>query len=115
MGHPLLNVHSGDYAKWDESGNVIILGRKDNQVKLRGLRIELSEIEGLIEKQPDIKKAVIVIRKLSGQDNLCTYFTADSQIDVPAARLQRLSMSKESAQLMTSSSLAGLHLLLPAL
>ncbi len=32
---------SGDYAKWDESGNVIILGRKDNQVKLRGLRIEL--------------------------------------------------------------------------
>ena len=78
VGHPLLNVHSGDYAKWDESGNVIILGRKDNQVKLRGLRIEFSEIEGLIEKQPDVKKAVIVIRKLSGQDNLCAYFTADS-------------------------------------
>ena len=77
---------SGNYAKWDEAGNVIILGRKDNQVKLRGLRIELSEIEGLIEKQPGIKKAVVVIRKLSGQDNLCAYFTADSQVDVPALR-----------------------------
>ena len=77
---------SGDYAKWDEAGNVIILGRKDNQVKLRGLRIELSEIEGLIEKQPDIKKAVVIIRKLSGQDNLCAYFTADKQINIAALR-----------------------------
>ena len=77
---------SGDYAKWDEFGNVIILGRKDNQVKLRGLRIELSEIEGLIEKQPGIKKAVVVIKKLSGQDNLCAYFTADTQINIPAMR-----------------------------
>lgn len=77
---------SGDYAKWDADGNVEILGRLDNQIKLRGLRIELGEIEGLIEKQPDIKKAVVVIRKLSGQDNLCAYFTADSEIDV--AQLQ---------------------------
>ena len=73
---------SGDYAKWDADGNVEILGRLDNQIKLRGLRIELGEIEGLIEKQSGIKKAVVVIRKLSGQDNLCAYFTADRQIDI---------------------------------
>lgn len=74
---------SGDYARWDAAGNVQILGRLDNQVKLRGLRIELGEIEGLIEKQPGIKKAVVTIRKLSGQENLCAYFTADRQIDIP--------------------------------
>lgn len=73
---------SGDYARWDAAGNVEILGRRDNQVKLRGLRIELGEIEGLMEKQPGIKKAVVVIRKLSGEDNLCAYFTADRQIDI---------------------------------
>lgn len=73
---------TGDYARWDAEGNVEILGRLDNQVKLRGLRIELGEIEGLIEKQPGMKKAVVTIRKLSGQENLCAYFTADRQIDV---------------------------------
>ncbi|MBQ9414749.1 MAG: amino acid adenylation domain-containing protein, partial [Clostridia bacterium] len=66
---------SGDYAKFDRDYNVIILGRLDNQVKLRGLRIELGEIEGLIAAQPGIKKVAVVIRKLSGQDNLCAYFT----------------------------------------
>lgn len=77
---------SGDYAKWNNDGNVVILGRLDNQIKLRGLRIELGEIEGLIEKQPGIKKAVVVIRKLSGQDNLCAYFTADKQVDIKKLR-----------------------------
>ncbi len=77
---------SGDYSKWDKDGNVIILGRLDNQVKLRGLRIELGEIEGLIEAQPHIKKATVIIRKINGQDNLCAYFTADTEIDVEALR-----------------------------
>lgn len=71
---------SGDYAKWDNDGNIIILGRKDSQVKLRGLRIELSEIEGLIDKQPHIKKAVVLIKKLNGVENLCAYYTADCEI-----------------------------------
>lgn len=77
---------SGDYAKWDFEGNVRILGRKDNQVKLRGLRIELGEIEGLIAEQEGIGKAVVVIRKLNGQDNLCAYFTADHEIDISGLR-----------------------------
>ncbi len=77
---------SGDYAKWDNNGNVHILGRLDNQVKLRGLRIELGEIEGLIASQPHIKKVAVIIRKLSGQDNLCAYFTADAEIDIDSLR-----------------------------
>ncbi|MCR4908713.1 MAG: amino acid adenylation domain-containing protein [Lachnospiraceae bacterium] len=74
--------HTGDYAKWDRDGNVMILGRKDSQVKLRGLRIELGEIEGLIAAQSDISKAVVIIKKLNGQDNLCAYFTASRKIDI---------------------------------
>ncbi|MBR1524314.1 MAG: amino acid adenylation domain-containing protein [Lachnospiraceae bacterium] len=77
---------SGDYARWDEDGNVMILGRIDGQVKLRGLRIEPSEIEGLMEKQPGIKRSVVVVRKLNGQDNLCAYFTAEKEIDTHTLR-----------------------------
>ncbi|MBR2274722.1 MAG: amino acid adenylation domain-containing protein, partial [Lachnospiraceae bacterium] len=77
---------SGDYAKWDRDGNVLILGRMDGQVKLRGLRIELSEIEGLIEEQDGIVRAVAAVRKLNGQDNLCAWFTAERKIDVQDLR-----------------------------
>ncbi|MBR1442281.1 MAG: amino acid adenylation domain-containing protein [Firmicutes bacterium] len=73
---------SGDYAKWDSDGNVYILGRIDSQVKLRGLRIEPSEIEELMEKQPHINRAVVTVRKLNGQDNLCAYFTSDTETDI---------------------------------
>ncbi|MGX8703550.1 MAG: AMP-binding protein, partial [bacterium] len=79
---------SGDYAKWDGEGNVMILGRLDNQVKLRGLRIELGEISGLIEAQPHIGKTAVVIRKIGGQDNLCAYFTADIEIDIDELRAE---------------------------
>ncbi|MBQ4225915.1 MAG: amino acid adenylation domain-containing protein, partial [Oscillospiraceae bacterium] len=77
---------SGDYARRDSDGNVMILGRIDGQVKLRGLRIEPSEIEELMEKQPGIKRAVVVVRKLNGQDNLCAYFTAENETDIHALR-----------------------------
>ncbi len=77
---------TGDYSKFDNEGNVFILGRLDDQVKLRGLRIELGEIQGLIMAQPHIKKAAVVIRKIGAQDNLCAYFTADAEIDVTALR-----------------------------
>ena len=79
---------SGDYSKWDPNGNVMILGRLDNQVKLRGLRIELDEIIGLIEAQPHIKKAAVVIRRINEQENLCAYFTADVPVDIDGLRAE---------------------------
>ena len=77
---------TGDYARWDEEGNVIILGRKDNQVKLRGLRIELGEIETLITQQPSVKQALVLIKKLNGQDTLCAYYTATEKLDATKLR-----------------------------
>ncbi len=74
--------HSGDYARWLPDGNVMVLGRKDNQVKLRGLRIELGEVESTMVKVEGIKSAVVLIKKLQGKDHLCAYFTADRAIDI---------------------------------
>lgn len=77
---------SGDYAKWTENGDVIILGRKDNQVKLRGLRIELGEIEKCLINIPEIRSAVAVIRKLGNEDGICAYYTADRKMDVESLK-----------------------------
>ena len=62
---------SGDYAKWLPDGDVVILGRTDHQIKLRGLRIEIGEIENVMLKVEGMKKVVILIRKLNGKEHLC--------------------------------------------
>ena len=73
---------SGDYAMWAPDGDVFILGRKDNQIKLRGLRIELGEIENVILQVEGIKQVVVTIRQIGGMEHLCAYFTADREIDI---------------------------------
>ena len=72
---------SGDYAIELPNGEIDIKGRIDNQIKLRGLRIEIGEIEANIGKYPNIKQAVVVIKEINNNDHLCAYFTADEVID----------------------------------
>lgn len=47
----------------------------DNQIKLRGLRIEIGEIEVGLSKFPGIKSVAVVVKKIKGNDHLCAYFT----------------------------------------
>ena len=50
---------SGDIGRWTFDGKIQCLGRIDNQIKLRGLRIELSEIEDEIAKMPGVSSCVV--------------------------------------------------------
>lgn len=52
---------TGDLARYLPSGEIECLGRSDFQVKLRGHRIELGEVESAILSSPDIKEAVVVL------------------------------------------------------
>ena len=66
---------SGDFVKVTEDGDYYVFGRMDNQIKLRGLRIEIGEIEVGLSKYPGIKSVAVVVRKIKGNDHLCAYFT----------------------------------------
>lgn len=79
---------SGDYARWTGNGDVVILGRKDNQVKLRGLRIELDEIEKCLTNIDGIRSAVVLIKKLGNEDGICAYYTADKQMDIESLKTE---------------------------
>lgn len=60
--HPDLNIrlyNTGDLGKYDEDGNVILLGRADNQVKINGKRIELEEIEKTIDSCSIVSKSIV--------------------------------------------------------
>ena len=73
---------SGDYAIELPNGNLVIKGRIDNQIKLRGLRIEIGEIEANISKFPHVKQVAVVIKEINNVEHLCAYFTADKNIDI---------------------------------
>lgn len=73
--------HTGDLVRWNSDCNLEYHGRLDNQVKLRGFRVELGEIESQICKYPGIRSAVAQIRELSGAARIVVWFTADVTVD----------------------------------
>ncbi len=74
--------HSGDLAAWTPDGKIRIFGRVDNQIKLRGFRIELDEIEKVMSEYIGIKTCAATVRKSGGTDYLVGYYTAQSQISL---------------------------------
>jgi len=53
---------TGDIGYYNNEGEIVFLGRRDNQVKIRGLRIEMGEIEYQLRNIPDIKDAAVIVR-----------------------------------------------------
>ena len=80
--------HTGDLCRWNTDGELEYIGRADDQVKLRGYRVELGEIESCASKFGGISLAVAVIRPVGGTDTLCLYYTADhgATVDVDELR-----------------------------
>jgi len=86
---PFRMYHTGDLCRWNVDGLLEYVGRKDDQVKLRGFRIEFGEVESRAAHFEEIKQAVAVVRKLAGSDTLCLYYTAnhpDTTIDANELR-----------------------------
>src|SRR6516162_7031472 len=65
---------TGDLARWRPDGNIDFLGRIDTQVKLRGFRIELSEIEEVARAHEDVRDAVAVVSKQPDQEPFLSLF-----------------------------------------
>lgn len=53
---------TGDVARWRPDGGLDLLGRADRQVKLRGHRLELAEIEAVLEEHPAVSAAAVVLQ-----------------------------------------------------
>lgn len=72
---------SGDIAYWNVNGKIVHCGRSDNQIKLRGLRVELDEIENVMNRYPEIKRSVVLVRGEGSDQFLCGYYVADNALD----------------------------------
>ena len=84
---------TGDFARWTNDGEIEVLGRSDNQIKLHGLRIELGEVENAIHMIEGISACVVIIQRLQNADHLCAYYVAEREIspeEIKAILKQRL-------------------------
>lgn len=69
---------AGDLVRWRADGQLDFLGRLDHQVKIRGCRVELGEIEAVLQRHPGVREAVVVARADDrGQLQLVGYVVAD--------------------------------------
>ncbi|MCP4150307.1 MAG: non-ribosomal peptide synthetase, partial [bacterium] len=72
---------TGDLARETGDGNIWLLGRQDKQVKIRGVRIEISGIETTLKLHPRIKEAVVLQKQYeNGEKYLCAYYVVNNPI-----------------------------------
>ena len=71
---------TGDVAAWTPEGEILLQGRKDDQVKLRGLRIELSEISARLCLHPQIHQAAVRLLTKEHQQAIAAYYVSDGEI-----------------------------------
>ena len=71
---------SGDLARWLPDGSIEFLGRKDFQIKIRGLRIEPGEIEFQLSNFPEINECVVTAKKIKGEQILLAYYTSENEL-----------------------------------
>ena len=80
---------TGDMARLNADGNIVFLGRQDQQVKLRGYRIELGEIEIKLGECEGVRQAVVIIREdTPGHRRLVAYIVKEGELQPPVAELR---------------------------
>src|SRR5437879_8317592 len=79
---------TGDLGRFDSEGNLEFLGRADGQIKLRGFRIELSEIESVMMQYEDVLAAACTVREdMQDMQQLVGYVIArNGKVDVNGLR-----------------------------
>lgn len=76
---------TGDLGRWLKSGDIEFLGRLDGQVKVKGNRVELGEIENVLLEIPSITSALVILDNENKSD-IVAYYTSKESLDTYSIR-----------------------------
>jgi acyl carrier protein len=77
---------TGDLVRSRPDGNIEFIGRTDRQVKLRGLRVELGEIEAALERHPGVRQGHVITRGNAGDGQSLVCYVVAAPGQTPSAR-----------------------------
>jgi amino acid adenylation domain-containing protein len=84
VAHPFSERHgqrlyfTGDVGRYEENGQITLIGRMDRQVKVRGIRVEPGEVEAIVSNYPGVKQAMVTAERRANGDNvLVAYVRGD--------------------------------------
>lgn len=78
---------TGDIVRILSDGNIEYIGRKDDQVNIRGHRIEVQEISSILLLHPDIEASVTLTRKINKLDEIVSYLKTRRKVDIKSIRV----------------------------
>jgi non-ribosomal peptide synthetase-like protein len=79
---------SGDAVSLDGNGNIVFHGRIDDQIKIRGFRVELGEIESTLADEPGVSQAAVVLRSDNEIERLVAFLVPEPGVGVDAGALR---------------------------
>jgi amino acid adenylation domain-containing protein len=94
---------TGDMARYRENGEIEYLGRVDHQVKVRGFRVELGEIEAVLRQYPQINDVVVMAREEVLGDRRIVAYLVSSEEDLSLNDIRRFLSVKLPEYMMPSS------------
>jgi amino acid adenylation domain-containing protein len=97
---------SGDAARFRHDGTLDFLGRRDQQVKVRGYRVELGEVEAALRRHTSVREAAVTLRKGAGGAALVAYVVGEGDAEPHATALRAFLKDKLPEYMIPSAFVA---------
>ncbi|ASU58915.1 non-ribosomal peptide synthetase [Nocardiopsis dassonvillei] len=94
---------TGDLVRWRRTGELEFLGRADDQLKIRGFRVEPGEVAALLEQHPGVARAVAVAREDTPGDRRLIAYAVPAADPLDGAELRRYAAGRLPAALVPAA------------